>query len=81
IREAIEYVQTRKDVLDRLQSTDLSSKVQKLQHYLRLQFERPSDHRCIVFVDRRYTARMLHNLFLRLSTPHMRGHFLVGSNN
>ncbi|GIZ41243.1 hypothetical protein CKM354_000455600 [Cercospora kikuchii] len=81
IREAIEYVQTRKDVLDRLHSTDLSSKVQKLQHYLRLQFERPSDHRCIVFVDRRYTARMLHNLFLRLSTPHMRGHFLVGSNN
>ncbi|KAI5363134.1 putative ribonuclease III domain, helicase, dicer dimerization domain-containing protein [Septoria linicola] len=81
IRDAIEYVQTRQNVLDRLSNTDVSSKVHKLHNYLSLQFERPSEHRCIVFVDRRYTARMLHNLFLRISTPHMHGHFLVGSNN
>lgn len=81
IREAIEYVQTRRDVLDKIGSADYSSKVRELHRYLQLQFERTSDHRCIVFVDRRYTARMLHNLFMRLATSHMRGHFLVGSNN
>lgn len=81
IREAVEYVQTRRNVLDKLVHADISSKVLELHRYLRLQFERLSDHRCIVFVDRRYTARMLHILFSRLSTPHMRGHFLVGSNN
>ncbi|EME40959.1 hypothetical protein DOTSEDRAFT_56023 [Dothistroma septosporum NZE10] len=85
IQAATHYIQQRSHVLDELSRTqDLSSKVRQLDHYLRLQFERESTHRAIVFVDRRYTARLLHNLYTRLrgqeGYEYLRGHFLIGSN-
>lgn len=80
IRDAIEYVQAHGAAVNsEVEPKDLSSKVLKLQKYLSMQFERESNHRCIVFVDRRHTARLLHALFMKIRTQHMRAHFLVGS--
>ncbi len=57
---------------------DLSSKVLKLRSLLDLYFESPTDSRCIVFVERRYTARLLHQVFIHLGSPHLRPGVLVG---
>lgn len=85
VQHATDYIQQQSHVLDEFSwQSDLSSKVHQLDRYLRMQFERESNHRAIVFVDRRYTARLLHILFTRLrgkvGTDHLKGHFLVGSN-
>ncbi|GAB7356647.1 hypothetical protein MBLNU459_g7366t2 [Dothideomycetes sp. NU459] len=58
---------------------ELSSKVVVLYRYLSLYFERPSDHRCIVFVDQRVAARLLHRVFERIGGPHLRSGVLTGS--
>ncbi|KAI9826040.1 MAG: Dicer-like protein 1 [Thelocarpon impressellum] len=60
---------------------DLSSKVLLLQDYLKQRFERPTDDRCIVFVQRRSTARLLEDLFSRpnIGTPNLRVGLLVGA--
>ena len=57
----------------------LSSKVQLLKSYLELVFEKPTETRCIVFVKRRYTARLLKELFSRIGTPHMKMGLLIGT--
>lgn len=59
----------------------LSSKVLVLCRYLDLIFERPTDARCIVFADRRYTARLLKELLARIGSPHLRPGVLVGARN
>lgn len=57
----------------------LSSKVIRLMDYLRERFERPTDDKVIIFVDRRYTARILTELFKssNIGTPHLRVGTLV----
>ncbi|KAL8854373.1 MAG: hypothetical protein Q9221_000860 [Calogaya cf. arnoldii] len=57
----------------------LSSKVLLLRHYLNLIYERPTDARCIVFVDRRYTAQLLGYLFARIGSPHLKSGLLIGT--
>lgn len=80
IRDAIDFVQKHQSLLDvTITNVDVSSKVLQLSKYLQMQFERPSNHRCIVFVNRRYTACMLHRLFVKIGTEHMKSHFLVGA--
>lgn len=60
----------------------LSSKVLHLRVYLDSIYQAPAaDARCIVFVDRRYTARLLHDLFARIGTSHLRAGLLVGARN
>ena len=61
------------------QGNSLSPKVQLLQRYLSLIFEKPSETRCIVFVKRRYSARLLGELSRRLGTPHIRIGLLIGT--
>lgn len=56
----------------------LSSKVLLLHRELRKQFEYPTDTKCIVFTDMRYTARILYELFIELNIPYMRPGVLVG---
>lgn len=56
----------------------LSSKVQLLHRELRKQFEYPTETKCIVFTDMRYTARILFELFTELNIPYMRPGVLVG---
>ncbi|KAK0259642.1 Dicer-like protein 1 [Friedmanniomyces endolithicus] len=58
---------------------DLSPKVLELKRFLAYQFERPSSHRCIVFVQARHTARLLNAVFRQEGTKYMRCGFLIGS--
>lgn len=55
-------------------SSNISSKVMHLILLLKERFERPTDDKCIVFVDQRYTARLLASLFTQsnVGTPHLR---------
>lgn len=61
------------------EGNSLSPKVQLLQQYLKLIFEKPSETKCIVFVKRRYSARLLGELSKRLGTPHIRIGLLIGT--
>ncbi len=74
------------DIVDKWQfappsseGNSLSPKVQLLLQYLGLIFEKPSATRCIIFVNRRYSARLLGELSKRLGTPHMRIGLLIGT--
>ena len=60
-------------------SSNLSSKVVLLISILRDRFERPTDDKCIVFVQRRYTARALAVLFSNatIRTPYLKVGTLV----
>jgi endoribonuclease Dicer len=60
-------------------SNNLSSKVVLLIQYLKERFERPTDDKAIVFVQQRYTARLLTDLFsyTNIGTPHLRPGTLV----
>ena len=63
------------------ESMDLSSKIRELHKFLGKHFERPSEHRCIVFVQTRHTARLLNAVFQNIGPPHMHCGFLIGANN
>lgn len=58
---------------------DLSSKVFVLHNYLNRRFALPTDDKCIVFVRKRYTARLLGELFTRTGTPNLRVGILLGA--
>ena len=57
----------------------VSPKVRLLKRYLDLEYERSGDSRSIIFVKRRYTARLLTELFARLGNPHLRLGLLIGT--
>lgn len=58
---------------------DLNQKVLCLRDCLLRHFERPTDSRCLVFVSRRETAKLLHMVFDQVGSPHMKCGCLVGS--
>ena len=58
---------------------NLSPKVVLLNSYLNLIFERPSDAKCIIFVKRRYTARLLKQLLMKIGSKNIRIDLLIGS--
>ncbi|KAG0652829.1 ATP-dependent helicase DCL1 [Hyphodiscus hymeniophilus] len=62
-------------------TTNLSSKAVMLISILKERFERPTDDKCIVFVQKRYTARALAILFSQpnIGTPHLKVGRLVGT--
>ncbi len=62
-----------------VKGNDLSPKVLLLLRYLALTFEKPTDTKCIIFVKRRNTARLLRNLLNHLGTDHLRPETLTGS--
>ncbi|KAI7089846.1 dicer-like protein 1 [Hortaea werneckii] len=81
LRQAVDFVATEKEKYAPLRPGDFSPKVIQLQQYLGYQFERPSEHRCIVFVEARHTARLLAAACKKTGTRHMRVGFLVGANS
>ncbi|KAF2772908.1 dsRNA-specific nuclease [Teratosphaeria nubilosa] len=81
IRQVIDFVHQQQHHLFAIQENDFSSKVQKLRWYLAFQYERPSEHRCIVFVESRHTARLLAATFKQIGSKHLRPAFLVGANS
>jgi endoribonuclease Dicer len=56
----------------------LSSKVLLLYHKLCEYFESNEITRCLIFVDQRITARVLHDLFCRLDVPNLRSDIFLG---
>lgn len=81
IRKAMDLV-SRYDVgKPRDDYSDLSHKVRQLHTFLAHHYERPSDYRCIVFVEQRSTAYLLHQLFEVIGGCHLHGGLLMGAGN
>lgn len=57
---------------------ELSPKVQLLRKELSNRFCHSTDSKCIVFTQKRYTAKILHELFTALDIPFLRPGVLVG---
>ena len=79
IREAKSMVQGWTFPTPKLEENIISSKVLLLYRYLCLVFEKPSDNRCIIFVKKRYTARLLVELFTQINIPLIRLGILIGT--
>lgn len=79
IREAKEFVANWTFSPPSYTGNSLSAKVMLLQKYLGLIFEKPNNARCIVFVKRRYTARLLGELLTQIGTEHLRIGLLIGT--
>ncbi|KAL1303558.1 hypothetical protein AAFC00_006928 [Neodothiora populina] len=79
IKEAIAVVAEHQFFAPHLAFPDVSHKVVSLHRYLLEYFEVPSSHRCIVFVERRVVARLLHEVFHLVGGPHLRSGVLTGS--
>ena len=79
IREAQDFVE--KQELHKRKPTEenMSSKVMVLKKCLDHIFERSYETRCIVFVRRRYTARILAELFTKLAIPNLHLGLLIGT--
>lgn len=78
LREAAEYVKNFDNGIPTLSPEDLSSKVLLLHWYLDQYYHRHGNNRCIVFVEQRQTARLLHRIFKYIGGPHLHGDILVG---
>jgi endoribonuclease Dicer len=81
LKEAASFVQQLDVGLPTLSDQDISSKVQKLHFWLNLYYERTTTARCIVFVEKRHTARLLKLIFDHIGGPHLHCDVLVGINN
>ena len=57
---------------------ELSPKVQLLRQKLTKYFEHTTETKCIIFTQKRYTAKMLFDLFSTLEIPHLRPGVLIG---
>jgi endoribonuclease Dicer len=78
VREASEYVSERWG-LRQDHDDDTSDKVCELENYLAREYQRPSNYRCLVFVNQRHYARLLAELFTRKGYEHLRPGFLTGA--
>ncbi|KAK7188191.1 hypothetical protein DPSP01_001735 [Paraphaeosphaeria sporulosa] len=78
LREAAEYVKNFDNGIPTTTPEDLSSKVLLLHWYLDQYYHRHGNNRCIVFVEQRQTARLLHRIFKYIGGPHLHGDILVG---
>ncbi|KAF7716635.1 Uncharacterized protein PECH_006474 [Penicillium ucsense] len=79
-QEAYEMVQSYK-LQDPTAPNQLSSKVKLLIERLTLHFSESSENKCIVFTERRNTAKTLLHLCERLSLKNLRPGILIGSRN
>lgn len=79
LREAAEYVKDHDFGRPTATSTHLSSKVLVLNTYLQGYYERTAESRCIIFVERRQTARLLNIIFKHLGGPNLHSDILVGN--
>lgn len=81
LQEAAAFVQDHDFGLPTLSDNDVSSKVQKLHHWLNLYYERSAEAHCIVFVEKRHTARLLKLIFQHIGGPNLHCDVLVGINS
>jgi endoribonuclease Dicer len=80
LKEAAEFVQQHDFGLPTLSDRDVSSKVQQLHYWLNLYYERSGAAHCIVFVEKRQTARLLTDIFNHIGGPNLHCDVLVGVN-
>jgi len=80
LREAAEIVANHKFGTPKLNEEDLSSKVLTLSHVLNQHFSRPTSNKCLIFVERRQTARLLALIFSYIGPTHLRVGLLAGNN-
>ncbi|KAG8527658.1 uncharacterized protein KY384_007811 [Bacidia gigantensis] len=78
IREAEQYVASLPSSPLTLEKPCVSSKVLVLCQYLKLRYEKPTDHKCIVFVERRYMARVLLEFLKRVNIGHIHLGLIMG---
>jgi endoribonuclease Dicer len=81
LKEAAAFVQDHDFGLPTLSDQDVSSKVKRLQYWLNLYYERSGAAHCIVFVEKRHTARLLKLLFDHIGGSNLRCDVLVGVNS
>lgn len=81
LRSAHEYVQQQELDQPVLEVPHLSPKVLTLLDKLHDHFERPSDYKCLVFVERKATARILCDLVQLVGGPNLRSGILTGTNS
>lgn len=81
LRDASKFVKSLNLQVPVLGSSTLSSKVSKLIEHINESFEQQPNNRCIVFVQRKATAHLLHKLFERLGNVNIRSGSLVGTRN
>ncbi|KAI9847076.1 MAG: Dicer-like protein 1 [Sclerophora amabilis] len=79
LREAREIIRNHQFREPQSNELDLSSKVRLLRDYLVQRFKAPTEDKCIVFVQKRYTARALAELFQHIGPPHLRVGVLTGT--
>ncbi|KAH9882094.1 Dicer-like protein 1 [Plenodomus biglobosus] len=81
LKEAAEFVQQYTIEPPSISDAYLSSKVRVLRYWLNLYYERTDEPRCIVFVEKRETARLLKLIFQRIGGPNLHCGMLVGVNS
>ncbi|KAI9832203.1 MAG: Dicer-like protein 1 [Phylliscum demangeonii] len=79
LQQALKMIESHVFQEPRIGLDDLSSKVLLLHSYLKQRFDHPTEDKCIVFVQKRYAARVLGDLFARFNLPHMRIGVLLGA--
>lgn len=79
LQEATEFVRKKDLGPPTPTANDFSSKVLLLYDWLNLYYARSDDARCIVFVERRQTARLLNMIFTQIGSMHLRSDILVGN--
>jgi len=78
-KQALTFVESHTLVAPSMSPPALSGKILRLNDYLQRHFERPSDMRCIVFVEQRHTARLLAKVFEYIGGANLDPGALVGS--
>ncbi|KAG9625775.1 dicer-like protein, partial [Aureobasidium melanogenum] len=81
IRKAMQIISDHDFGRPQADLSDLSKKVKNLHAYLDAHYGRSTDDRCIVFVEQRSTAYLLHQVFEKIGGPHLRGGLLIGASN
>ncbi|KAF2473917.1 dicer-like protein-like protein 1 [Lindgomyces ingoldianus] len=81
VREAAEFVRHHEFGKPSPTAQDLSPKVLLLYDWLNLYYSRTAEARCIVFVERRSTARLLNLIFSEIGGSNLHSDMLVGVNS
>lgn len=79
LRQAIDMIKDHAFGEPKINPDNLSSKVMLLVSYLKDSFEQSASNKCIVFVQKRYTARVLGDLFSHLNVPNIQAGTLLGA--
>jgi endoribonuclease Dicer len=79
IRKAKEFIESYEFVEPKFTAEDTSSKVLLLKKFLDKTYRESEAEKCIIFVQRRWTAKCLYELFKDSVSPHLKLGILVGS--